>query len=301
MKVLVSGSTGLVGTALVDSLVAENRDVIRLVRRPAQDECNEIQWDPNAGIIDSNAVEGLDAVVHLAGENITSGRWTTEHKGRISSSRVQGTQFLSEVLAQLEKPPRVLACASAIGFYGDREKEMLDEESEAGTGFLADVCQAWEGACKPAAAAGVRVVHLRFGIILSRNGGALAKMLAPFKMGIGGQLGDGKQYMSWVTLHDAVRAICFSLAEESLEGPVNVVGPNPATNYEFTKTLGGILRRPTLFTMPGLVARIAFGEMADALLLSSARVDPKRLLDEGLEFQHPDLGTALEFVLGLQG
>jgi uncharacterized protein len=297
MKVLISGSHGMVGSALVKALAAGADEVTRLVRKPAPGEGPEIPWEPESNRLDPSSAGGFDAVVHLAGENIASGRWTDERKRRIRESRVKGTRLLSEVLARVARPPRVLVSASAIGYYGDRGEEILREESASGPGFLPEVCREWEAATEPAAGKGVRVVRLRFGVILSADGGALAKMLPPFRMGAGGILGDGRQYVSWISLDDAVGAIRHVIRLEALKGPVNVVAPAPVTNREFTATLGKVLSRPTLIPMPAFAARLAFGEMADALLLSSARVEPRRLLDSGYSFLHPDLEPALRHLL----
>jgi uncharacterized protein len=240
--------------------------------------------------------EGLDAVVHLAGEPI-AGRWTGKKKQRIRDSRLNGTRQLCKTLANLKRPPRVLVSASAIGYYGNRGTEPLHEDSPAGTGFLADVCRGWEAATGPAAEAGIRVVNLRFGIVLSGDGGALAKMLLPFRMGVGGIVGDGRQFWSWVAIEDVIGAIQHTLSTEWAHGPMNVVSPNAVTNQEFTKTLGRVLRRPTIFPMPGLAARVVFGEMAEALLLASARVQPIRLEGSGYRFRFPALETALRHLV----
>ncbi|MFW6163268.1 MAG: TIGR01777 family oxidoreductase [Planctomycetota bacterium] len=292
MRMLVTGSSGLVGSALVKQMSHGGREVVRLVRREPQLDANEVGWDPAAGTIDAAAMEGCQAAVHLAGESV-AGRWTAAKKARIRDSRVEGTRLLAEALAGLAHPPSVLACASAIGVYGDRADEELTEESEPGEGFLADVCRDWEAAAEPAAAAGIRVAHLRFGIVLSRRGGALARMLGPFCFGLGGVLGSGRQWWSWVALDDVLAAIEHVLATETLGGPVNVAAPHPVTNREFTRTLGRVLRRPTFFWVPGGLARLALGQMADEMLLASARVLPRRLLDTGFSFRHPDLEGAL--------
>jgi uncharacterized protein len=297
VKILVSGSSGLVGTALVPSLASAGHQAVCLVRREPKPGEAAVRWDPSEGSLDPTRLEGIDGVVHLSGENIAAGRWTTARKELIRSSRVGSTHFLSESLARLDRPPRALICASAIGYYGDRGDETLREESPPGSGFLSDLCQAWEAAAEPAARKGIRVVHLRFGVILSAAGGALAKMLPPFRLGAGGVLGSGRQFMSWITLEDAVGAIQHVLITEALRGPVNVVSPHPVTNREFTKTLGRVLSRPTLLPMPAAMARLLFGEMADALLLSSARVQPARLLAAGYRFRHADLETALRALL----
>jgi uncharacterized protein (TIGR01777 family) len=236
-------------------------------------------------------------VVHLAGENIASGRWTSEKKRAIRESRVNGTSLLSESLARLSRPPSVFLSASAIGYYGDRGDELLTEESPPGKGFLPDVCTNWEKATAPAVEKGIRTVHTRFGIILDANEGALAKMLTPFRMGIGGRIGDGKQWMSWIALADVVDALKYLIEDTSTRGPVNFVSPNPVTNAEFTKALGRVLSRPTLFPVPAFGVRLAFGEMADALLLSSQKVEPSVLADRGFPFTWPTLEPALRHIL----
>ncbi len=297
MKILVSGSTGLVGSALTAFLKARGDEVIRLVRRPPAPRAAAVEWDPERETLDPSALEGMDAVVHLAGENIANRRWTDTQKSRILSSRVQGTYLLATTLAKLKAPPKVLVSASAIGYYGNRGPGSLNEKSAPGTDFLRDVCRKWEAAATPASDAGIRVVFLRFGVILSPAGGALAKMLLPFRLGAGGRIGDGKQYMSWISLDDAIGATHHALVNEHLVGPVNAVAPNPVTNAEYTKTLGRVLRRPTVFPMPAPAARLAFGKMADELLLSSARVEPVALLESGYEFAHPELEAALRHLL----
>ena len=286
MKVLVTGATGLVGSTLIPFLTTGGHEVSPL-RRPED-------WNPAKGVLDRAALEGYDAVVHLAGENIASGRWSDAQKERIRASRVDGTRLLSEALAGLEKKPQVLVSASAIGYYGDRGDEALRADSEPGSGFLADVCQAWEEATTPARDAGIRVVLLRTGVVLSPKGGALAKMLTPFKLGVGGVVGSGEQYMSWIEIDDLVGMILHALAEESVAGPVNAVAPNPVTNHEFTKTLGRVLGRPTVFPLPAFAAKLAMGEMAEELLLSSARVETAT----SYEFRYPELEPALRHLLG---
>lgn len=297
MKILVTGATGLVGTRLVPYLTSKGHEVARLVRSEPQPGTTEIKWNPESGVTDPARLEGLDAVVHLAGENISEGRWTDEKKRRIRESRVKGTRVLAESLAQLAQPPHTLVSASAIGFYGNRGDEVLDEQSASGSDFLAEVCREWELATRPAAERSIRVANLRFGVILSKEGGALAKMLTPFKLGVGGRVGSGRQYMSWITLDDTVGAIYHALTHEDVRGPVNVVAPRPVTNEEFTKTLGQVLSRPTILPTPVFALRLAFGEMADALLLSSMRVEPRRLRETGYSFQHPELESALRHVL----
>ena len=295
MKILISGSHGLVGKALSKSLTAEGHEVIRLVRDSAG--APEIEWHPNQGRIDAKQLEGFDVVVHLAGENIASGRWTSEKKRAIRESRVKGTSLLSESLARLSRPPSVFLSASAIGYYGDRGDELLTEKSAPGDGFLPLVCIEWENATKAASEKGIRTVHTRFGIILDRDEGALAKMLPPFKMGIGGKIGDGRQWMSWIALDDVVNGLKFLMADSSTSGPVNFVAPNPVTNAEFTKALGRVLSRPTLFPVPAFGARLAFGEMADALLLSSQKVEPSILKERAFGFSWPTLAPALKHLL----
>jgi uncharacterized protein (TIGR01777 family) len=298
MTVLVSGSSGLVGSALIPHLEASGHRVLRLVRTSPKSDL-ERRWDPDTGELAAADLEGIQAVVHLAGENIASGRWNEAKKNRIRSSREDGTRLLAQGLAKLQTPPGVLISASAIGYYGNRGEEILNEESPPGADFLAETCIAWENAARPAADAGVRTVYVRIGIVLSADGGALAKMLFPFRMGVGGVIGSGDQYMSWISLSDLAGIINHALNTETLQGPVNAVSPAPVTNREFTKTLGGALSRPTLFPMPAFAARLAFGEMADALLLSSTRVLPARLQETGYVFQHPKLDGALRHVLNL--
>lgn len=296
MHVLITGGTGLVGSALAPFLTTGSHQVTKLVRKSPQQ--GEALWDPTKGTIDTAALASSDAVVHLAGDNIAEGRWNAAKKARIRDSRVQGTRLLCEALAKLSTPPKVLVSASAIGYYGSRGDEWLDESSAHGDGFLAEVCRDWEAATLPAREAGIRVVNVRFGVILTPRGGALAKMLFPFKMGGGGIIGSGRQYWSWVSLDDVVGAIHHALMTPTLRGPVNVVSPQPATNYEFTKALGRVLHRPTIIPMPAFAARLALGEMANELLLASQRVRPKQLLDSKYPFRHAELEPALRAFLG---
>jgi hypothetical protein len=293
MNVLVTGSSGLIGSALVSSLQSGGHTVRLLVRTKASARA----WFPEDGRLDSVVLEGNDAVVHLAGESI-AGRWSDAKKERIRNSRLKGTKLLCENLARQTKPPPVLICASAIGYYGNRGDEVLREDSKPGSDFLANLCCEWEAATKSAADTGIRVVNARFGVVLSTKGGALAKMLLPFRLCAGGIIGDGRQYWSWVALDDAVAAIQFALANEAIRGPVNVVAPNPVTNRDFTKTLGRVLGRPTIFPMPAFAARLAFGEMADALLLPSQRVEPTKLQAAKFQFRFPELEGALGHMLG---
>ncbi len=298
MKVLVSGSTGLVGSALVRDLAGGGHGVTRLVRSFPGAGLDGVRWDPEAGAVDLEGMEGHDAVVHLAGENIAGARWTPGRKARIRDSRVGGTRQLCDALQRLDRPPAVMVCASATGYYGDRGPEVLCEESPPGKGFLADVCREWEAATEGAARKGLRVVNLRIGMVLSAEGGALAKMLPAFRAGAGGRIGSGEQYMSWIALPDLVGVIRHALSSASLQGPVNAVAPHPVTNREFTKTLGRILGRPTVALLPAFAARLLFGEMADELLLASTRAAPAKLLASGYRFAFPELETALRPLLG---
>ncbi len=295
--VAVSGATGLVGSAVVAALGRSGYRVKRLVRRPPRDPAQEIFWSVTDKQIDEAALAGVEAVVHLAGENISEGRWTDAKKRRIRDSRVEGTRLLAEAIARLKVPPRVFASASAIGYYGNRGDAVMDESSALGEGFLAEVCRDWEAATQPARDAGVRVANLRIGVVISREGGPLARMLPPFKLGLGGVIGSGAQYLSWIDLEDLVAAILHVLATESLSGPVNLVAPQPVTNREFTKALGKMLYRPTVLPLPAFAARLAFGEVADELLLSSTRVEPRRLLETGFQFRYPSLESALRHML----
>src|SRR5947207_643005 len=292
MKILIAGSHGLVGTALIKSLETEGDEFFRLVRHYPSSH-SEIEWSPDRYSIALARLEGFDAVINLAGEPIAEGRWTEEKKRRIRESRVKGTKLLGDALANLTQPPKTFICASAIGYYGDRGDEILTETSAPGKDFLAEVCVEWEQATALATEKGIRVVNTRFGVILDANGGALAKMLPPFRMGVGGRIGSGKQWMSWIALDDVVGGVKFALANDSLKGPVNFVAPAPVTNAEFTKTLGKALSRPTLFPIPAFGVRLLFGEMADALLLSSQRVDPEQLTQTGYMFELPQLDGAL--------
>lgn len=297
MKILITGASGLIGSKLVPFLTSSGNEVVRLVRS-RQAGAGTVFWDPARGEIDSRALEGVDAVVHLAGESIASGRWNATRKARIRSSRVDGTRLLADAIAHSERKPKVLVSGSAIGFYGNRGEEALNEESASGNDFLAEVCREWEAKTRAASDAGVRVALLRTGIVLSPEGGALGKMLLPFKLGVGGQIGDGRQYMSWIAIDDILGAIHHALVNEHVRGPLNGVAPNPVTNHTFTKTLGRVLSRPTLLPMPAFAARLALGEMADALLLGSQRVSPGRLLATGYNFRFTELEPALRHVLG---
>lgn len=296
MRIAVTGSTGLVGSALCPLLTSNGHEIVRLVRGEAKSG-DEVVWDPQGDDTDVAALEGIDAVVHLAGENIAGGRWNEKMKEKIRNSRVDGTRNLSQALVKMATPPKTMVCASAIGYYGDCGDELLSESAPPADTFLANVVKDWEAAAQPAADAGIRVVNLRIGVILSKEGGALAKMLTPFKLGVGGKVGSGKQHWSWIALDDVVGVIHHALQTESLEGPFNTVSPQPVTNLEFTKTLGRVLGRPTIFPMPAFAAKLALGEMAEELLLASTRVDATRLLDSGYQFQYAELEPALRHLL----
>lgn len=288
MKIAVSGSSGLVGHALCGLLAEEQHDVCKLVRRTTDND-HEIEWNIESGQLATDKLNACDAVVHLAGENISEGRWSTAKKKRIRESRVNGTAMVCSTLAEMERPPRTLIAASAIGYYGSRGEMVCTETSPPGDDFLADVCVAWEQATQPARDVGIRVVNLRIGVVLSCEGGALKKMLPPFRFGLGGRIGNGQQFWSWITLHDLIHVISRCLSDDSLSGPVNAVSPNPATNLDFTKELGKALGRPTIFPMPAPIARLVFGEMGEALILASTRVAPERLQQVGHQFEHATL------------
>lgn len=295
-KVLISGASGLIGSALEKSLASRGWDVMRLVRKSAQGR-NEVQWDPLREI-NPALVSGYEVVVHLSGESV-AGRWTQAKKARIRDSRVVSTRSLAQALASAEAHPQVFLCASAIGFYGDRGDEVLDEDSAPGEGFLSSVCREWEAAAEMTARAGIRTVKLRTGIVLDSRGGAMKQMLLPFRMGAGGRIGDGRQWWSWIYVDDWISAVHFILQKESLRGPVNMTAPNPVTNSEFTKTLAHALKRPAILPVPAFAAKLAFGEFAKEGLLASARVQPQRLLESGFSFQYPGLESALRNLLGL--
>ncbi|MBM7118422.1 TIGR01777 family oxidoreductase [Archangium primigenium] len=296
LTVAVSGASGLVGGALVPFLTTGGHRVRRLVRgRP---EAGDIAWAPGQGDMDVAALEGLDAVVHLAGEPIADGRWTPERKARIRASRVEGTRVLCESLARLARPPRVLVCASALGFYGARGEEVLTETSAPGQGFLADITREWEEATAPAERAGIRVVNLRLGVVLSARGGALGKMLPAFLAGAGGRIGDGQQWLSWVCLEDVLGLVHFALFTPDVRGALNAVSPQPVRQAEFARTLGHVLSRPALVPLPAPAVRALFGEMGDAMLLGSTRVHPEVATRQGFPFLHPSLEQSLRFTLG---
>lgn len=292
MKILISGASGFIGSTLVQKLKSEKQDVYKLVRKKTPLSENEIYWDPLSGTLDANSIDAFEAVIHLAGENII-GRWTDDKKRKMRESRILGTQLLSKTLSSLKNPPKTFLCASAIGFYGNRGEENLTEESLPGNGFLADLCQEWEKASDSATQNGIRVIHYRIGVVLSAQGGALQKMILPFKMGFGGKIGNGKQWMSWIALDDLLEGIFFILKNPSISGAVNAVSPHPIRNLEFTQTLGKILHRPTFIPLPAFAAKLAFGEMAEEVLLASAKVIPEKLLKAGFQFKHPNLSETL--------
>ncbi|MBI1387231.1 MAG: TIGR01777 family protein [bacterium] len=298
LKIAIAGASGLIGSQLSSFLTTGGHTVYRLVRRAPDKNENEIYWNPSSEKIDADSLEGLDAVINLAGENIASGRWTEPRKHRIYQSRVDGTGLLARTLASLQNPPRVFISASAIGFYGTRADETLDESSSQGKGFLAKVCRAWENAAQPAVDAGVRVVHPRIGVVLSARGGALRAMLTPFRLGVGGPIANGAAWMSWISLDDLLGVFYECLFDEELCGPVNAVSPNPMSNREFTRTLARVLSRPAFLPVPAVVIRAILGEMGDELLLTSARVVPQKLSGKRFDWHHADLESALRFELG---
>ena len=295
MKVAIAGASGLVGSALIPVLKSMGASITRMVR--SKPRAGELEWHPNQDELSPDTLSGFDTIINLAGENIAGGRWTDDQKRKIRESRINGTHLLSEAIAKLSPKPRVFLCASATGIYGDRDDEVLDEQSESGGGFLAGVCREWEEATKPAIQAGVRVVNLRLGPILAREGGMLAKLLTPFKMGMGGKVGSGRQYISWIAIDDVIQAIKLAIEDASIHGALNVVSPNPVTNEEFTKTLGHVLNRPTALAIPPFAARLAFGEMADEMLLASQKVIPKKLANAGFVFKYPELEPTLKHLL----
>ena len=296
MKVLVSGSSGTVGTHLLRVLSSDSSEVWRLVRSRTEGE-RLILWDPESGSVeDSSLLEGFDAVVHLSGENVI-GRWTEKKKNLIRLSRVLSTRYLVSLFSGLQDPPKSFICASAVGYYGDRGKERLTERSEVGLGFLPDTCLEWENEANRASDLGVRVINLRMGVVLSPRGGMLSSLLPPFKMGLGGVIGSGDQYLSWISIEDLLRIIVYLLRHEEVRGPVNAVSPNPVTNREFTTALAAVLRRPAWFTIPAFAVRLFFGEMGRSTMLAGSMVFPEKLLSSGYEFLHEDLGCALESVI----
>ena len=297
MRVLVSGSTGLIGSSLVRSLEGGGHEVVRLLRPQSRTSADGVMWDSAAGSLDPREIEGFDAVVHLSGENIANRRWSAAQMARIRDSRIGSTNLLAETLAVLDSPPSVFACASAGGYYGDRGVELLDEDASVGTGFMAEATKEWEDATGPAASAGIRVVNLRIGVVLTADGGMLSRVLPIFKLGLGGRLGSGSQYMSWLTRSDVIDATVWTLEHDDLSGPVNVSSPNPVTNKEFTRALGRALRRPAVLVVPTFALRIMQGDLSE-VVTSSARMAPARLRESGFEFRHPEIDRALEWALG---
>ncbi|MCU1268885.1 MAG: hypothetical protein JWN74_179 [Acidobacteriaceae bacterium] len=293
-RILISGASGLIGSALVPALESHGHKVTRLARGPTGNQ-NEKQWDPMHEV-SPELVSGFDVVIHLSGESV-AGRWTAEKKRRIRESRIVSTSNLSRALAKTERPPRTFLCASAIGYYGNRGDEILTEDSPPGEGFLPEVCREWEATSEPDVRAGIRTVNLRFGIVLSQHGGALMQMLLPFRLGLGGKIGSGRQWYSWSHINDVVSAVMHILQEESLRGPINMTAPNPVINAEFTRALASVLKRPAFFAVPAFAAKLAFGEFAEEGLLASVRVLPKKLLESGFEFRYPELGAALVHLL----
>lgn len=298
MKVAITGSTGLIGSALVRSLEADGHQVTRLVRGQPSGP-RQVAWDPTGGVIDAAGLEGHDAAVHLAGAGLGDHRWTDDYKAKVLDSRVAGTSLLAETLASLDRPPAVLASGSAVGYYGDRGDEELTEASPPGTGFLAEVVQAWEAAAMPARQGGIRVALVRSGVVQSPQGGALKRLLLPFKLGLGGRIGSGRQWLSWVSLDDEVGAIRHVLGDESVSGPVNLTAPNPVTNAEFTRALGRVLHRPTLLPTPTPALQLVLGrELVSEMLLGGQRVLPAVLQASGYSFVHPSLEEALADMVG---
>ena len=295
MRVAITGSTGLIGAALVERLRGEGNTVSRLVRSRGKAAPGDVMWDPGAGTIDAAALEGVDAVVHRAGENVGT-RWTEQKKRQIMESRVNGTRLIAQAVAGLQRRPRVLVQASATGIYGDRGDEALDESSPPGTGFLADVGRQWEAASAPAEQAGIRVVKLRFGVVMSRKGGALQRLLLPFQMGVGGPIGSGRQWMPWLSLADAVEIVLAAIRDDRLRGPVNAIAGS-VRNADFTTALGRAVNRPALIPVPGFGLRLVFGEMADEALLAGQRAEPRRLREIGFAYRHPTLDDALRAAL----
>lgn len=301
MNIVISGASGLIGTELVESLKKDGHHVLSLTRSKSSSP-DKIYWNIETGEIESDKLENIDALVHLAGENISGenpiqGRWTQERKEKILNSRVKGTTLLSDTISRLKNPPKVFVSASAIGYYGDRAEEKLDEKSNKGSGFLSDVCKAWETSADSARNKGIRVVHTRFGVVLSNKGGALKSMLLPYKMGVGGTIGNGKQYMSWIDISDVAGAIKHVINKSDIQGVVNVVAPKPITNSEYTKALGHVIHRPTIFPIPSIGINILFGEMGNELLLGSQKVYPEVLSNTGYKFMYPDITSSLEHVL----
>lgn len=301
LSVAITGSSGLIGRNLADFLTTGGHDVIRIVRDSRTLGGTSIFWNPSSGVLDENDLRRVDAVVHLAGEPIAPGRWTEERKRAIKQSRIRGTELIARTLARMRNGPKVLVSSSAVGFYGDRGSTPVSESDRSGRGFLAEVCRAWEGATKPAERAGIRVVTLRTGVVLSRKGGALGQMLLPFKMGVGGRLGSGKQYLSWIDLDDLVAMIHHALYDAALRGPVNATAPNPVTNATFTSALGRVLGRPTVIPVPAFAVKAAFGELGTEALLWGQRAIPTKAAETGFDFFYEGVEDSLRFQLGRMG
>jgi uncharacterized protein len=296
-RVAITGATGLIGGALAASLERDGHRVHRITRSATKAGPDDLVWDPTSGSIDAQKLEGVDAVVHLAGEPIGASRWTDETKRRIRASRVQGTDLIARTIAGLETKPTVLVSGSAVGYYGDRGDESLSETSPPGDDFVAEVTRAWEAAAAPAAEAGIRVAYARTGVVMAKEGPLIEKVELPFRLGVGGRVGSGKQYVAWIALEDEVRALRFLLERDDVEGPYNLTAPDPVTNATFTRELGRVLRRPTVLPIPVAAIRLLYGEMGVSLATASQRVHPTRLLEAGFEFVHPELRSALRVAL----
>jgi uncharacterized protein (TIGR01777 family) len=296
MKVVASGASGQIGSALIPALTAAGHDVVKLVRKAPG--AGGAHWDPDAGVIDPGVLAGADAVVHLGGVNVSGGRWTARRKARILDSRVRSTALLARTMAAPDRKPVVFVCASGIHYYGDRGDTVVDEATGPGRGFLAEVCRRWEEATRPASAAGIRVVNLRLGPVFSPSGGPLEKMLRPVRLGVGGVVGKGRQYIPWIDVDDAIGAVAHLLITDSVSGPVNIVSPNPVTNLEWTRTAGKVLGRPTRARVPSFALRLVLGQMAEELVLASIRARPRRLLDSGYRFRYPTVELSLRHLLG---
>lgn len=298
MNILITGGTGYIGSHLKDFFSKNGDKVSVFTRSKDTDNRTTFHWDPSSRVVPLEPLENADVVIHLSGASVMGKRWTSSYKQEILKSRVKSTTVLSETLAELSSPPEIFISCSALGFYGDRGQDLVDENSGAGEGFLADVCCSWEAATHTATKAGIRVVTARLGMVLSRDGGALGRMLLPFRLGLGGRLGSGNQYVSWISMDDVLSGIKHCIETESVVGPVNFVAPKPVTNLEFTHSLGLALHRPTLFPFPAFLARLVFGQVADELILSSTRVNPCRLLESGYHFQHYEIQPTLLELLG---
>jgi uncharacterized protein (TIGR01777 family) len=298
LTILISGASGVVGSALIPFLTTGGHRVIRLVRNPSPQHPNEIYWDPFKGELDLKDIHAIDAAIHLSGENIGQGRWTRRKKQKIIDSRNRTTRVLAQKLSHMAKPPRVFICASAIGFYGHRGDSIMTETNECGADFISGVCNEWETSASPAMDKGIRVAFLRIGVVLTPRGGALQKFLLPFNLGMGGKIGSGSQYISWISIDDLIYAIYHIINNDALHGPVNLVSPTPVTNARFTRTLGKVLKRPTLFTIPAGIIQALYGEMGREILLASTRVMPQKIMDAGFDFRYPDLELAMRHLLG---